>query len=84
MRVKEWPRFAILSALCGVGATAGNSASAQKSYEPAPARQAADLLGPKLAKGPHYTVDNAVGSDGFWNLYRIQSDYGSFDGRSST
>jgi len=48
-------------------------------YEPLPTRRAADLLPPELLDGPHHRVRDAVGSDGFLNLYVIDSDFGTFE-----
>ena len=39
---------------------------------------AASLLQPKELKGPHFTVDDPVGTDGFFHIFTLTSDYGTF------
>ncbi len=39
---------------------------------------AADLLPAKVIKGPHYTIQDKVRSDGFMLTYKLDSDYGPF------
>ncbi|HKJ25548.1 MAG TPA: hypothetical protein VKB65_12035, partial [Myxococcota bacterium] len=48
-------------------------------YEALPERHAAELLPPELLSSPHHRVRDAVGSDGFLNLYVIDSDFGVFE-----
>jgi hypothetical protein len=48
-------------------------------FEPLPERSAAELLPAALRAGPHHRVRDAVGSDGFLHVYRIDSEFGSFE-----
>jgi len=48
-------------------------------FESLPVRHAAELLPPEVLRGPHHRVRDAVGSDGFLHLYRVDSDYGDFE-----
>jgi hypothetical protein len=48
-------------------------------FEPLPRRHAAELLPAALVAGPHHRVRDEVGSDGFLHLYRVDSDFGSFE-----
>jgi hypothetical protein len=48
-------------------------------FEPLPVRSAAELLPPELLEGPHHRVRDEVESDGFLNLYVIDSDFGTFE-----
>jgi len=48
-------------------------------YETLPVRSAADLLPAELLEGPHHRVRDAVASDGFLNLYVVDSDFGTFE-----
>ena len=45
-------------------------------FEALPVRHAAELLPPDVLAGPHHRVRDAVGSDGFLHLYRLDSDQG--------
>ena len=42
--------------------------------------KAADVVPPSLLKGPHYTVADAVKTDGYLHEFVVQSDFGSFAG----
>ena len=43
--------------------------------------RASRLLPPELAQAEHCRVAEAVGSDGFLHLWKIESDFGDFDVR---
>jgi hypothetical protein len=58
---------------------AAGDADPAQGFEAPPERRAADLLPPGLLAGPHHRVQDAVGSDGFLHLYRLDSDLGSFE-----
>jgi hypothetical protein len=48
-------------------------------FESPPPRRASEILPPELFRGPHHRVLDAVGSDGFFHLFRIESEFGSFE-----
>jgi len=48
-------------------------------YETLPVRIAAERLPAELLEGPHHRVRDAVASDGFLNLYVVESDFGTFE-----
>lgn len=50
-----------------------------RGFEALPERHAAALLPPELLVGPHHHVRDAVDSDGFLHLYRVDSDIGAFE-----
>ncbi|MBW2314826.1 MAG: hypothetical protein JRH10_11600 [Deltaproteobacteria bacterium] len=66
----------VRNVLPGLGAA---DLDASAGYEAIPSRTAAEVLPPDLLKGPHYRVHEAVGSDGFLNLYTVESDFGVFE-----
>jgi len=43
----------------------------------APVRSASELLSPELLKGPHHSVEERVGSDGFQPVFTVNSEFGS-------
>ena len=45
-------------------------------FEALPVRRAAELLPPEVLAGPHHHVRDAVASDGFLHVYRLDSDEG--------
>jgi hypothetical protein len=51
---------------------------AQQGYEPAPVLNASKILPPELLSGPHHRVEEAVNNNGYFNIYRIDSKFGSF------
>ena len=71
----------MLWALCAIVIAAGPALSqeteAPREYDPQ------ELLGAKV-KGPNYQVLAPVSSDGMYNLYRLETDYGALDVRSDT
>ena len=54
------------------------AALAANGYEDPPTLRASELLPPELLRGPHHLVAEDVRNDGFWNHYRIQSNFGRF------
>lgn len=48
-------------------------------YEKPPVLSASKILPPELLKGPYHTVAEKVTSDGYFNNYRIISQFGTFD-----
>src|SRR5947209_3743116 len=59
-------------------------AAAGPAFEPAPAARASKILPATLLKGPHYTVADAVTTEGFYQQFHIASDYGDFDADGRT
>ena len=59
------------------------TALAATDYEVPPTRRASEVLPAELASGPHHRVAEAVSSDGFWDDYRIESDFGAFTAHGS-
>lgn len=58
---------------------AGGDVDPKAGFETLPVRHAAELLPPELLSGPHHRVRDEVASDGFLNLYVIDSDFGTFE-----
>jgi len=54
------------------------TAPAAPGYEEAPTLRASEVLPPELARGPHHRIAEDVRNDGFWNDYRIESNFGRF------
>jgi len=54
-------------------------AASGPAFEPAPTFQASKILPPALRQGPHHTVEEEVGTAGFYQQFRIVTDYGTFD-----
>jgi hypothetical protein len=48
-------------------------------FEPLVEHRAAELLPAALLAGPHHRVRDPVGSDGFLHVYRVDSEFGSFE-----
>ena len=46
--------------------------------EPAPHFKASALVSKSILKGPHYTIDEAVVTEGYYHQFAIASDYGPF------
>src|SRR5829696_4733007 len=57
-----------------IGVTAG----ARQGDEAPPRFAAAELLTPAVAQGPHYRVDDAVRTEGYFHEFSISSDFGAF------
>lgn len=57
----------------------GTTVRSETGFEAEPVLKAADLVGPAILNGPHYTVDSAVPVKGFLYRFTIRSDYGTFD-----
>ncbi|MDJ0847341.1 MAG: hypothetical protein QNK04_03065 [Myxococcota bacterium] len=45
----------------------------------APTLRASELLPAELLRGPHHTVDEQVGSDGFLPVFTVSSEFGRFE-----
>jgi hypothetical protein len=48
-------------------------------YEPSPTLRASDLFPPEVVASPHHKVREEVGTDGFFRIYVIDSDFGRFE-----
>src|SRR6476659_9865508 len=53
-------------------------AVAQQGYEQAPMLSASKILPPELLSGPNHRVQEGVTSDGYLNIYEIDSKFGTF------
>ena len=53
-------------------------AVAQQGYEQAPVLSASKILPPELLSGPNHQVQERVTSDGYLNIYQIDSKFGTF------
>jgi hypothetical protein len=53
-------------------------AVAQQGYEQAPVLSASKILPPELLSGPNHQVQEHVTSDGYLNIYQIDSKFGTF------
>lgn len=47
-------------------------------FEAAPVLVASKVLPPKLLKGPHYSIDERVPNDGYFNTYTVRTSFGVF------
>jgi hypothetical protein len=47
-------------------------------FEAAPVLVASKVLPPKLLKGPHYSIDERVVNDGYFNTYIVKTPFGIF------
>jgi hypothetical protein len=52
--------------------------AAQPAYESPPVLSASKILPPELLSGPHHRVEEAVNNNGYFNIYRIDSRFGTF------
>ncbi len=59
------------------------AAVGQVRYEPIPVLRASSILSAALRVGPHHRVRERVESDGYINIYRIDSRYGEFEAVSN-
>src|SRR6266699_3851298 len=53
-------------------------AATPTAYEAPPVLQASKILPPELLSGPHHRVEEAVTNNGYFNIYRIDSKFGTF------
>ena len=53
-------------------------AFAQQGYEEPPVLSASKILPPELLSGPNFKVQEQVTNDGYLNIYRIDSKFGTF------
>jgi hypothetical protein len=58
--------------------------AAGPAFEPPTTLPVSKVLPAKLVKGPHYTVADQVSEDGFYQQFRIVSDFGTFDAHGRT
>lgn len=70
--------WALAAGLLGSAASASHAFGQTDSYEPLPTLAASDFLDADVLKGDHYAVENQVSTDGLFNTYTIQSEYGTF------
>jgi hypothetical protein len=63
------------------GLLAVPAAAAGPGYEPLPVLAARDLAPGVPLRGPRYTVEDAVTTDGFLARFTIRSDFGTFEAR---
>ena len=78
--LQRWIAFSY-PALLVVGTLVFQPAStiaAQQAYESPPVLSASKILPPELLSGPHHRVEEAVNNNGYFNIYRIDSKFGSF------
>jgi hypothetical protein len=69
----------------GDGAAAEADASDPAAgYEQPPLLRASEILPEALLRGPHHEVREEVESDGFWRLYTVDSEFGTFAVRGDT
>jgi hypothetical protein len=58
--------------------TSNEAGGAQPSYEALPTLDGSEVLSPELLEGPDFLVSERVTSDGYWNIYRVYSNFGDF------
>lgn len=51
---------------------------AAQPFEPAPKFKASEILQPDMRAGEHFTVREEVGSDGYWDFYTVDTEFGVF------
>lgn len=69
-----------IALLCAAAlAAAGIRLAAVPADEPPPTFTAGTLLSAAQLKGPHHAVLGAVDTPGYYHVFRIQSDFGTFD-----
>jgi hypothetical protein len=66
----------VLAAMLGF--QPGFTIAAQQTYESLPVLSASKILPPELLSGPHHRVEEAVNNNGYFNIYRIDSKFGTF------
>jgi hypothetical protein len=71
------PRLLIALALSALAATAV-PALAQQGYEALPVLSASRILPPELLSGPNHRVQERVTTDGYLNIYQLDSKFGSW------
>lgn len=59
-------------------ATADSQNKKDGEFETAPILVASKVLPPKLVKGAHYSIDERVQNDGYFNTYTIRTPFGIF------
>jgi hypothetical protein len=64
-------------------AAAGTLAAAAD-FEPAPTFTASKVLPPTLLKGPHHTISEQVTTEGYYQEFKITSDYGEIEAEGRT
>jgi hypothetical protein len=58
--------------------------AAGAAFEPAPTFQASKLLAPKVLKGPHHTVSEAVKAEGHYQEFHVVSTFGEMNAEGRT
>lgn len=61
-----------------VGDPEANAFDAAAGYERPPVLRASEILPAELLRGSHHHVREEVESDGFWRLYTVESEFGTF------
>ena len=60
-------------------AATGVLAQQQPSFETLQTRQASEVLRPDMIEGDNYRINETVAFHGYFNVYRIESDFGAFE-----
>jgi len=71
--------FGFLVAVPAACLTVQAGAAPKGQYETPPVLQASKLLAPEILKGPYHQVAEKVTSDGYFNNYRLESKFGTYD-----
>jgi hypothetical protein len=66
-----------------VMAAAGTLAAAAE-FEPAPTFTASKVLPPALVKGPHYSIAEPVTTEGYYQEFKVVSEFGEIDAEGRT
>jgi hypothetical protein len=68
----------LLLALVATSVYPASTTAAQQAYESPPVLSASKILPPELLSGPHHRVLEAVNNNGYFNIYRVDSKFGTF------
>jgi len=73
-----------LSVRLALPACAASALAVAAAYEGQRTFQASEILKPAQLKGPHFAVDTAVPTDGYFHVFTLKTDFGDMDaeGRS--
>ena len=58
--------------------------AAAPQFDALPVFNASEIVPAEIRQGPHYRVAEEIESDGYWNIYRIETDYGTFTAPGNT
>ena len=56
----------------------------QPQFDTLPVFRASEIVPAEIRQGDHYRVAENVESDGYWNIYSIETDYGTFTAPGNT